>query len=224
MSKAAAKAKPAPGGGDAKPATGAGGTGEAALKMKNLKGIHEDDGSQNEADNAHALPVDVQVLQYVLESMGADKFEPRVVNQLLEFVHRYVAEILVDAQEYSMYSDKKDIDADDVRLAIASRLNHHYAHVPPRELMMELAEKRNSIPLPPISNEYGVRLPPMQHQLITHEDRQQLDDDRLLKEEALDDLPGPPLGQANRNFITTQQGSRNKKVSRTPIPIHISPR
>jgi hypothetical protein len=38
---------------------------------------------------------------------------------------------------------------------------------------MELAEKRNSIPLPPISNEYGVRLPPLQYQLVTQEiDRQ----------------------------------------------------
>lgn len=41
------------------------------------------------------------------------------------------------------------------------------------QLTMELAEKRNSIPLPPISNEYGVRLPPLQFQLVTQEsDRQ----------------------------------------------------
>jgi len=38
---------------------------------------------------------------------------------------------------------------------------------------MELADKRNSIPLPPVSNEYGVRLPPLQYQLVTKEsDRQ----------------------------------------------------
>ena len=38
---------------------------------------------------------------------------------------------------------------------------------------MELADKRNSISLPPISNEYGVRLPPLQYQLVTKEsDRQ----------------------------------------------------
>lgn len=39
--------------------------------------------------------------------------------------------------------------------------------------MMELAEKRNSIPLPSISNEYGVRLPPAQYQLMTHESERQ---------------------------------------------------
>lgn len=88
------------------------------------------------------------------------------------------------------------IDPDDIRLAVESRLNHHHAQVPSREvlqscrliveyyrlltnvsvqskLMMELAEKRNSIPLPPISNEYGVRLPPMQYQLVTQESERQ---------------------------------------------------
>ncbi|KAG7401984.1 Transcription initiation factor TFIID subunit 9B [Phytophthora boehmeriae] len=142
---------------------------------QNKRVLHEDDDDAYERDEAIGVePLDVVAMRQLLESMGADKFEPRVVSQLQEFVHRYVTEILVDAQEYSMYADKQTIDADDVRLAIASRLNHHYAQVPSRELMMELADKRNSIPLPPISNEYGVRLPPIQYQLITKEsDRQE---------------------------------------------------
>ncbi|RLN58912.1 hypothetical protein BBJ29_000195 [Phytophthora kernoviae] len=143
---------------------------------KQTKRLHEDDGDAHERDEAMGIePLDVVAMQQLLESMGADKFEPRVVSQLQEVVHRFVTEILVDAQEYSMYADKQTIDTDDVRLAIASRLNHHYAQVPSRELMMELADKRNSLPLPPISNEYGVHLPPTQYQLITKEsDRQDL--------------------------------------------------
>jgi hypothetical protein len=42
--------------------------------------------------------------------------------------------------------------------------------------MMELAEKRNALPLPPISNEYGVRLPPVQHQLVTYESERNPDE------------------------------------------------
>lgn len=34
---------------------------------------------------------------------------------------------------------------------------------------MELANKRNSVPLPSISNEYGVRLPPPQFQLLNYD-------------------------------------------------------
>lgn len=61
---------------------------EAALKLKNLKGIHEDDGGDDESDAAEQLPMDAQVMKFILESMGAEKHDPRVVNQLQEFVHR----------------------------------------------------------------------------------------------------------------------------------------
>ncbi|RHY34167.1 hypothetical protein DYB32_004178 [Aphanomyces invadans] len=33
-------------------------------------------------------PEDVAVLKWILSSMGVDKYEPRVIPQLLEFVHR----------------------------------------------------------------------------------------------------------------------------------------
>lgn len=61
---------------------------EAALKLKNLKGIHEDDGDNDESDATEQLPMDAQVIKFILESMGAEKHDPRVVNQLQEFVHR----------------------------------------------------------------------------------------------------------------------------------------
>ncbi|OWZ12248.1 TBP-associated factor [Phytophthora megakarya] len=163
-----------------------------------------------------------QSMQQVLESMGADKYEPRVVTQLQEFVHRYVTEILVDAQEYSMYADKQTLDPDDVRLAISSRLNHHYAQVPPRELMMELAEKRNAIPLPPISNEYGVRLPPLQHQLVTKESERH--DTRTPNTPRVGDVPGFGAGihAARPPMHPRIEGSRNKKFARSPIPINLN--
>jgi hypothetical protein len=100
-------------------------------KSKTSKRPHEDEGDVQERDEgAHVQPLDVLAMEQLLESMGADKFEPRVVAQLQEFVHRtsvissvisstlnskllcsvgagHVTEILVDAQEYSMYADKQ---------------------------------------------------------------------------------------------------------------------
>uniref|UniRef100_A0AAV1UW21 Transcription initiation factor TFIID subunit 9 n=1 Tax=Peronospora matthiolae TaxID=2874970 RepID=A0AAV1UW21_9STRA len=190
------------------------------------KRLHEDDdddGNERE-EGVNVQPLDVLCMEQVLESMGADKFEPRVVAQLLEFVHRYVTEILVDAQEYSMFADKKTIDPDDIRLAIASRLNHHYAQVPPRELMMELADKRNAIPLPPISNEYGVRLPPLQYQLVTKESDRQ---DPLLHKVANTPRAGDATGSSTRIQNAARppvhpqvEGSRNKKFARSPLSIN----
>ncbi|KAE9008800.1 hypothetical protein PR003_g17850 [Phytophthora rubi] len=194
-------------------------------KAKTNKRLHEDEGDADERDGgANVQPLDVLSMQQLLESMGADKHEPRVVAQLQEFVHRYVTEILVDAQEYSMYAGKQTIDQDDVRLAVSSRLNHHYAQVPPRDVMMELADKRNSIPLPPISNEYGVRLPPLQHQLVTKESDRQ--DPKTPNTPRLGDYAG--FGAGIRGDVARPpmhpriEGSRNKKFSRSPIPINLN--
>ncbi|KDO29267.1 hypothetical protein SPRG_19927 [Saprolegnia parasitica CBS 223.65] len=181
---------------------------------------------EDEANDAPATkevhePMDVALVKHILESMGVDKYEPRVVTQLLEFVHRYTTDVLVDAQEYSQYANKAEIDADDVRLAAMSRLNHAYAQMPARELMMELAEKRNAIPLPLIPNEYGVRLPPPELQLATdqipfmspHQQQHLMHhhDERMV------DHASP----ATHHPPTTAQprGSRNIKFSASPIPI-----
>ncbi|KAL3660073.1 hypothetical protein V7S43_014995 [Phytophthora oleae] len=200
--------------------------GSDAKVSKGMKRLHEDEGDANEReDGANVEPLDSVSMRQLLESMGADKYEPRVVAQLQEFVHRYVTEILSDAQEYSMYADKQTIDPDDIRLAISSRLNHHYAQVPPRELMMELADKRNSIPLPLISNEYGVRLPPMQYQLVTKESERQ--DPKVPNTPRLGAVPGFGAGlggdAARPPMHPRIEGSRNKKFARSPIPINLNP-
>ncbi|RLN89070.1 hypothetical protein BBJ28_00004886 [Nothophytophthora sp. Chile5] len=78
-----------------------------AIKMKHVKRIHEDDGNQGEGDEgADVRPMDARVMQLVLESMGADKFEPRVVAQLQEFVHRTLRGLLPSA--YSTDESKAD--------------------------------------------------------------------------------------------------------------------
>lgn len=63
----------------------------ASLKVRNVKGIHEDDGGEGEQEHSLAQPLDALAVERVLASMGADKFEPRVVAQLQEFVHRGLA-------------------------------------------------------------------------------------------------------------------------------------
>ncbi|CAK4666295.1 hypothetical protein LEN26_015108 [Aphanomyces euteiches] len=166
-------------------------------------------------------PEDVVVLKAILDSMGVEKYEPRVIPQLLEFVHRYTTDVLVDAQEYSTYANKPAVDADDIRLAAMSRLNHTYAQMPSRELMMELAEKRNAIPLPPIPSEYGVRLPLMEHQLTTESIR--------LFPNHPNQFPNPAMMQQNvaahpvdyTPSPNMPRGTRNIKVSASPIQIKL---
>ena len=60
-----------------------------AIMGSDNRRLHEDEDDGNEREEGvNVQPLDVLCMEQVLESMGADKFEPRVVAQLLEFVHR----------------------------------------------------------------------------------------------------------------------------------------
>lgn len=104
-------------------------------------------------------PNDAHTVEAILKSMGVDEFDPRVTHQLLELLYRHVSNILLEARQYSEHADKQAIDADDVRLAINSRNFSAFAQPPPRQVIAQLANERNAIPLPPIHDRQGIQLP-----------------------------------------------------------------
>ena len=59
-----------------------------------------------------------QVMVSILRDMGIHDFDPRVVNQMLEFSYRYVTNILEDSRVYSQHARKKTVDIEDVKLAV----------------------------------------------------------------------------------------------------------
>ncbi|KAF3775254.1 Transcription initiation factor TFIID subunit 9 [Nymphaea thermarum] len=112
-------------------------------------------------------PRDAKVVKSLLESMGVQQYEPRVVHQFLELWYRYVVDVLTDAQTYSEHAGKPSIDCDDVKLAIQSKVNFSFSQPPPREVLLELARNRNKIPLPNSASGPGILLPPEQDTLIS---------------------------------------------------------
>ena len=50
---------------------------------------------------------DFQTMVSVLKDMGIEEFEPRVINQLLEFSYRYITNLLEDAKAFSNHAGKK---------------------------------------------------------------------------------------------------------------------
>eukprot|EP00123_Amoebidium_parasiticum_P013595 comp22050_c0_seq1/m.32050 comp22050_c0_seq1/g.32050 ORF comp22050_c0_seq1/g.32050 comp22050_c0_seq1/m.32050 type:complete len:238 (-) comp22050_c0_seq1:216-929(-) len=143
------------------PAVGKGTTAAAAAKAATTAAEEENSVSLG------PMPMQAKVVRSILSSMGVDDYEPRVVNMLLEFAHRYVGDVLEDALVYSDHANKARLDVDDVRLAIQSRVDYSFTGPPPREFMMELAEKRNNVPLPPLKDAFGVHLPPERYWLST---------------------------------------------------------
>lgn len=102
----------------------------------------------------------------ILKDMGVQDYEPRCINMMLEFAYRYVTDVLDDSKVYSSHANKKNIDGDDVRLAIQCRMDHSFTTPPPRDLLMEIVRNKNSQPLPLIKPYSGPRLPPDRYCLI----------------------------------------------------------
>ncbi|KAJ2857030.1 Transcription initiation factor TFIID subunit 9 [Coemansia erecta] len=110
-------------------------------------------------------PRDYKIMALLLQSHGIEDCDPSVINQLLEFSHRYTVDVLQDALVYAEHAKKSDIDLEDVRLAIQGRVNYSFTSPPEKEFLLELAEERNKHPLPLIPEKYGVRLPPEKYTL-----------------------------------------------------------
>ena len=106
------------------------------------------------------MPKDGLIVMTMLKEAGVQEFEPRVVNQLLEYVYKYTTDVLEEARVYSHHARKKVVDADDVKLALNMQLSNTFISPPPKELLLDLAKTRNSVPLNPIKPHCGPRLPP----------------------------------------------------------------
>ncbi|XP_043077550.1 transcription initiation factor TFIID subunit 9 [Puntigrus tetrazona] len=106
------------------------------------------------------VPKDAQVMMQILKDMGITEYEPRVINQMLEFTYRYVTTIIEDAKIYSTHAKKSNVDADDIRLAIQCRVDQSFTSPPPRDFLLDIARQKNQTPLPLIKPYTGPRLPP----------------------------------------------------------------
>ncbi|XP_041354409.1 transcription initiation factor TFIID subunit 9B-like [Gigantopelta aegis] len=112
------------------------------------------------AGPAKSTPRDAQVMAAILKDMGVLDYEPRLINQMLEFTYRYITDVLDDAKVYSSHANKKNLDCDDIKLAIQCRMDHSFTTPPPRDLLMDIARYRNAQQLPLIKPYSQPRLPP----------------------------------------------------------------
>lgn len=117
-------------------------------------------GAGGGAIDEKTMPKDGRVMMSILKDMGIMDFEPRVVNQLMEFSYRYISTILEDSKVLSAHARKKAVDLEDVKLAVQMHTDHNLTNPPPRELLLEVAAARNATPLPIPKQSGGLRLPP----------------------------------------------------------------
>jgi len=118
---------------------------------------------EKKVEKEKVLPKDAQVMVAILKDMGINDFEPRVINQMLEFSYRYVTGVLEDARVYSGHAKKKTLDMEDVKLAVQLAAEQGFTSPPPREALLDLARAKNATQLPLIQPKTGIRLPPDRH-------------------------------------------------------------
>lgn len=90
----------------------------------------------SDKDEELAMPRDAKIVKSLLKSMGVGEYEPPVIHTFLELWYRYIVDVLTDAQVYSEHAGKSEIDCDDVKLAIQSKLNFSFSQPPPREVIL----------------------------------------------------------------------------------------
>lgn len=107
---------------------------------------------------AAALPRDAHLVTAVLNSMGVDEYEPRVLHQLLEFMQRYCSEVFHEGHLYAEHAGRSTLECEDVQLAL--RLKAAASQTGAASLIEWMARERNREPLPPAPTTAGVQLPP----------------------------------------------------------------
>lgn len=106
------------------------------------------------------MPRDAKVVIAILRSMGVERFEPRVLHQLLEFMHRYCADIFRDGADFAEHRGCHGaIESEDVLLAM--RLKAAASQTAAPELIHWVAYTRNMQKLPEQTHA-GIKLPKAQ--------------------------------------------------------------
>ena len=85
------------------------------------------------SSEAPPQPREAKLIAELLKNSGVEKYEPKVVNMLMEFAHRYLREVLQDCEDYRSHAGKSTIDLEDVAIAL-ERQKSKWTRAPSREV------------------------------------------------------------------------------------------
>lgn len=105
------------------------------------------------------MPKDTQIIVSIMKDLGIHEFDHQVLNHLLEFNYRYVTLLLDDAKTYSNFAKKKNVDVDDVKVAIQLSQDGVFFRPPTHEVLLQASNEINKVPLPPVKPASGLRIP-----------------------------------------------------------------
>mmetsp|Transcript_26955 Transcript_26955/g.79475 ORF Transcript_26955/g.79475 Transcript_26955/m.79475 type:complete len:234 (-) Transcript_26955:185-886(-) len=111
------------------------------------------------------VPRDAKRIKLLVESMGVKGYEPRVIHQLLDLMHRTVVDTLEEAFDFADHAGRAGITVEDVRLAIAMGLQRgEYSRRPSMSILSQMAAECNKRKLPDTSKSRS--LPPPRDRFV----------------------------------------------------------
>lgn len=159
-------------------------------------------------------PRDARLIHLVLANYGVNAYQERVPLQLMDFAYRYTSSTLQDAIHFvsegygtsgpgtgsgkaAAQNDLNSVTLSSLRLSIASRTHYQFNPTLPKEFYNDIAQEKNRVGLPPVSKDWGMRLPPEQYCLTGagwnlreewDEEDEEMED--TVKEEKWEDVDG----------------------------------
>lgn len=116
---------------------------EAGQQQQNGEKSSEEQGGQE------LMPKDAAIILRIMRALHINSYEPSVVDQLLQFVHRYASSVIDESTRHAMHAGHKRVEADDLRLGTFMTLEMAYTPQPPKEALLELARNRPNHAIPP---------------------------------------------------------------------------
>jgi len=168
-----------------------------------------------EQNQNNSLPRDAKVIKLILKTMGIYNVESRVIQQLLEFAHRYSSDVLQDALAFSEHAGHNEVNESDIRLAIEGKTTYSFTNPPSRDILEEIAARRNKLPLPIIQEKYGVRLPPERH-CLTAVNYQVVPQKVTVKQEQTSKNATPPRSQPGQVRTPPSSTGTPPRMNSTP--------
>lgn len=92
--------------------------------------------SPSVSSGPYTVPREAKLVSLLLSSCGVGDCEPKVVQQLMEFMHRYVTDVLQEASLYSEHAGKAELDYEDLRLSIRNQQRNMFIQPPSRDVCL----------------------------------------------------------------------------------------
>nr|CAD2194282.1 unnamed protein product [Meloidogyne enterolobii] len=101
----------------------------------------------------------MELMNQMCKEAGIQDCQPQLLLQMCDMAYSLTKNVLVEARSVADFSGKKFVEKSDVDFALKTFNEKYCKDRPPIALMNDLAQEKNSQPLPQIRQNYGLRLP-----------------------------------------------------------------